>query len=174
VEPATTGPQLADITNAINTTATANNSLLSHAGPEGCPRMASYSLPPPKVLIANRGEIARRVIKSCALHGVDTIAVYTEVDALAPHVREATQAVFLGKNPRDYTNHAKLLKVGGVGVDGDLYKIPAPLVDVYQILPAATAWPQCALPTGSESWLYASTVSCMQVVVDGRDGCCGC
>jgi hypothetical protein len=122
VEPATTGGHLADITNAINTngtaTATANNSLLSHAGPEGCPRMASYTLPPPKVLIANRGEIARRVIRTCALHGVDTIAVYTEVDALAPHVREATQAVFLGKNPRDYTNAAKLLKVGVSGVGG--------------------------------------------------------
>ncbi|KAI8468536.1 MAG: allophanate hydrolase subunit 2-domain-containing protein [Monoraphidium minutum] len=67
--------------------------------------------PPPKVLIANRGEIARRVIRTCKLHGIDTIAVYTQVDALAPHVREATQAVCLGKNPRSYTDAAKLLQV---------------------------------------------------------------
>jgi hypothetical protein len=33
------------------------------------------------------------------------------VDALAPHVREAKHAVYLGKNPRDYTNKEKLLQV---------------------------------------------------------------
>jgi len=74
-------------------------------------RQGSFQLPAPKVLIANRGEIARRVIRTCKHHGIDTIAVYTQVDSLAPHVREATQAVYLGKNPRDYTNAAKLLKV---------------------------------------------------------------
>jgi urea carboxylase len=37
--------------------------------------------------------------------------VYTQVDALAPHVREATYAVCLGKDPRSYTNAAKLLQV---------------------------------------------------------------
>jgi hypothetical protein len=34
-----------------------------------------------------------------------------QVDALAPHVREAKHAVYLGKNPRDYTNKEKLLQV---------------------------------------------------------------
>lgn len=34
-----------------------------------------------------------------------------QVDALAPHVREAKQAVYLGKSPRDYTNKEKLLQV---------------------------------------------------------------
>ncbi|HVF73884.1 MAG TPA: biotin carboxylase N-terminal domain-containing protein [Acidimicrobiales bacterium] len=49
-----------------------------------------------KVLIANRGEIARRVIRTCSAMGIDTTAVYSEVDADAPFVREATDAVPLG------------------------------------------------------------------------------
>ena len=45
------------------------------------------------VLIANRGEIALRVIRACRAHGVRTIAIFTETDAGAPHVRAADDAV---------------------------------------------------------------------------------
>ena len=38
-------------------------------------------------MVANRGEIARRVIRSCKKLGLDTLAVFTTTDALAPHVR---------------------------------------------------------------------------------------
>lgn len=48
-----------------------------------------------KILIANRGEIARRVIHTAHRMGIETVAVYSDPDANALHVREATQAVAL-------------------------------------------------------------------------------
>lgn len=52
-----------------------------------------------KVLIANRGEIARRIIRTCKAMGVETIAVYSEADAELPYVREADYAFLIGKGP---------------------------------------------------------------------------
>ena len=48
-----------------------------------------------KILIANRGEIARRIIHTAHRMGIETVAVYSDPDANALHVREATQAVAL-------------------------------------------------------------------------------
>ncbi|MEM8615730.1 MAG: biotin carboxylase N-terminal domain-containing protein [Pseudomonadota bacterium] len=48
------------------------------------------------LLIANRGEIACRIIRTCRLMGVRTIAVYSDADARAKHVREADDAVWIG------------------------------------------------------------------------------
>ncbi len=61
--------------------------------------MVSSNSPFESVLIANRGEIARRVIRTAKRMGIRTIAVYSEADALLPHVRDADESVLLGPAP---------------------------------------------------------------------------
>ena len=65
-----------------------------------------------RVLIANRGEIALRVIRGCAAAGLETVAVYSDADAEAPHVHAATVAVRIGPAPaaESYLNVAALLE----------------------------------------------------------------
>jgi len=52
-----------------------------------------------RLLIANRGEIARRIIRACRELGIETVAVYSDADADAPHVAEADRAVRIGAAP---------------------------------------------------------------------------
>jgi acetyl/propionyl-CoA carboxylase alpha subunit len=64
-----------------------------------------------RLLIANRGEIALRIIRACRELGVESVAVYSEADARAPHVSAADRAVFIGPAPASdsYLSTARLL-----------------------------------------------------------------
>jgi acetyl/propionyl-CoA carboxylase alpha subunit len=66
-----------------------------------------------KVLIANRGEIARRVIRTCKRLGIKTVAVYSEADAGAPHTTDADEAVLIGPPAAkdSYLNIETIMKV---------------------------------------------------------------
>src|ERR1700753_3500100 len=64
-----------------------------------------------KILIANRGEIAIRTIRACEELGVATVAVYSELDRDAPHVKRADEAFLLGPGSANesYLSIEKLL-----------------------------------------------------------------
>jgi acetyl-CoA/propionyl-CoA carboxylase, biotin carboxylase, biotin carboxyl carrier protein len=66
-----------------------------------------------KILIANRGEIALRVVRACEELGVASVAVYSELDRDAPHVKRADEAYLLGPGPasESYLSVEKLLDV---------------------------------------------------------------
>lgn len=74
-----------------------------------------------KVLIANRGEIARRVIRTLKKMNIATVAIYSDADENAPHVKEADEAVYVGKSPssESYLQQDLILKLcKELGVDG--------------------------------------------------------
>ena len=74
-----------------------------------------------RVLIANRGEIALRVLRACREMGIETVAVYSEADAEALHVQLATEAVCIGpaRAADSYLNQDALLTVAqGQRCDG--------------------------------------------------------
>lgn len=74
-----------------------------------------------KILIANRGEIALRVMRTARKMGIATVAVYSEADRHSPHVQFADEAVLLGPPPsnQSYLLGDKIIEIAlSLGVDG--------------------------------------------------------
>jgi acetyl-CoA carboxylase biotin carboxylase subunit len=74
------------------------------------------SVPFKKILIANRGEIAVRVIQACKELGIHTVAVYSEADRYSSHVRYADQAICIGpaKSARSYLDVSAIISAAEV------------------------------------------------------------
>ncbi|MFN3471101.1 MAG: acetyl-CoA carboxylase biotin carboxylase subunit [Aquificaceae bacterium] len=72
-----------------------------------------------KVLIANRGEIACRIIRACKELGIKTVAIYNEIESTARHVKMADEAYMIGVNPLDtYLNAERIVDLAlEVGAD---------------------------------------------------------
>ncbi|MBP2478226.1 propionyl-CoA carboxylase alpha chain [Crossiella equi] len=73
-----------------------------------------------RVLVANRGEIARRVFRTCRDRGIGTVAVFSDADADSPHVREADHAVRLpGVSPAQTYLRADLVVAAALAAGAD-------------------------------------------------------
>jgi len=64
-----------------------------------------------KILIANRGEIARRIIRTCKRLAIQTVAVYSDADSDLPYIKEADEAIRIGEAPaqKSYMNQDALI-----------------------------------------------------------------
>ena len=74
-----------------------------------------------KILAANRGEIAVRIIRACRELGIESVAIYSEIDRLAPHVHMADEAYLIGPPPasESYLLGNKIIKIAKkCGADG--------------------------------------------------------
>ena len=98
-----------------------------------------------KLLIANRGEIAVRIVRACAEMGVRSVAVFSEADRHALHVKRADEAYFIGEDPlAGYLNPRKLVNPAvETGCDA--------LHPGYGFLPRTPNWRKSAPSAGSSS-----------------------
>jgi len=74
-----------------------------------------------KVLVANRGEIARRVLRTLKKMDIKSVAIYSDADANSPHVLEVDEAVYVGQSPssESYLQQDKIIQIClDLGVDG--------------------------------------------------------
>ena len=94
-----------------------------------------------KILIANRGEIALRVIYACREMGIKTVAVYSEADRDALHVRFADEEVCIGPpRPIDsYLNVPAIISASEVALHADclLYTSPSPRDGLLSRMPSS-------------------------------------
>ncbi|HVB25585.1 MAG TPA: acetyl-CoA carboxylase biotin carboxylase subunit [Ktedonobacteraceae bacterium] len=69
-----------------------------------------------KILVANRGEIACRIIRTCKQLGIETVAIYSEADSGALHVQQANESYLIGPAPvtKSYLNIQKIIEVARI------------------------------------------------------------
>src|SRR3954463_1587777 len=69
-----------------------------------------------RILIANRGEIALRIIRACRELGIEAVCVYSTADAGAPYLRLADQAICIGPGPskESYLNIARIISAAEI------------------------------------------------------------
>ena len=79
-----------------------------------------------KILVANRGEIALRVIRACKEIGVRTVAVYSQADADSPHVHLADEAVCIGgpSPAQSYLNIPSIISAAEMGRVKKMARLP--------------------------------------------------
>ena len=74
-----------------------------------------------KVLVANRGEIALRVMKTCYRMNIKTVAIFSDADQKAPFVKYADEKIYIGPSPsnKSYLNQDLIIK--SCSLDGQGY-----------------------------------------------------
>ena len=84
-----------------------------------------------KILIANRGEIALRVIRTCKEMGINTVAVYSKADEESLHVRFADEAVCIGPAP----SNESYLKISNIIAAAEITPSGAAPIPIKQCVP---------------------------------------
>ncbi|MDQ6961659.1 MAG: biotin carboxylase N-terminal domain-containing protein, partial [Mariprofundaceae bacterium] len=65
-----------------------------------------------RILIANRGECAIRIIRACNELGIESVAIYSEPDSHALHVKKADEAILIGPDPvKSYLNIHRIIDI---------------------------------------------------------------
>ena len=65
-----------------------------------------------KILIANRGEIAVRIIRACKEMGITSVAIFSDADRHALHVKKADESYFVGQDPlKGYLNAHRIVNI---------------------------------------------------------------
>ncbi len=137
-----------------------------------------------KVLIANRGEIAIRVIRACQERGVRTVAVYSDADRSALHVRYADEAHRIGPPParESYLNIPAILEVArrsGAEAIHPGYGFLSENEEFAQaVLDAGIAWvgpsPSAIYAMGDKVMARRAMIAAGVPVVPGSDSAAGC